>query len=150
MSRQESKYQAYIIDQMNDKNKLVAAAKIQGILTREVNRVNSNVLQALYQLKGQELLNQSASRHSCSNIHEKDENVSVNFLLVKLSLNAIKRATVKIATNKMRDAFANFSHFSKKKKLLDRTSKIINTVNLRHAFRKLASYELRQNNQLET
>lgn len=34
MSRQESKYQAYIIDQMNEKNKLVAAAKIQGILTR--------------------------------------------------------------------------------------------------------------------
>jgi len=28
------KYQAYIIEQMNDKNKLVAAAKIQRILSR--------------------------------------------------------------------------------------------------------------------
>lgn len=34
MNKQESKYQAYIIEQMNDKNKLVAAAKIQRILNR--------------------------------------------------------------------------------------------------------------------
>ena len=34
MNKHESKYQTYIIEQMNDKNRLVAAAKIQGILNR--------------------------------------------------------------------------------------------------------------------
>jgi hypothetical protein len=91
------------------------------------------------------------SRHSFSEIHEKDESVTVNFILVKLSTNAIKRAAHKISTQKMRDAFADLYHFTKKKKLLERTGKVINSLSLRHAFRKLVTYESKQcNHQLET
>ena len=32
MDRQEDKYQAYIIEQMNDKNRIIAAVKIVNVL----------------------------------------------------------------------------------------------------------------------
>lgn len=36
MNRQEDKYQAYIIEQMNEKNKIVAAVQIVSILTAPI------------------------------------------------------------------------------------------------------------------
>jgi hypothetical protein len=41
MNRQEEKYQGYIIDQMNDKNKIVGAAQLAIILSKPVGRISS-------------------------------------------------------------------------------------------------------------
>ncbi len=41
MNRQEEKYQGYIIDQMNDKNKIVGAAQMAIILSKPVGRISS-------------------------------------------------------------------------------------------------------------
>ena len=38
MNRQEDKYQAYIIEQMNDKNKIMAAVQIVNILTTSIKQ----------------------------------------------------------------------------------------------------------------
>ena len=42
MNRQEEKYQGYIIDQMNDKNKIVGAAHLAIVLSKPVGRLSSN------------------------------------------------------------------------------------------------------------
>jgi hypothetical protein len=135
---------------MNDKNKLVAAAKIQGILTREVNRVNSSVLQALAEVKSKEIVKSYSSRSSFTEVMDRDESVTVNFILVKLCTDAIKRAITKVTLEKVRDAFADLHRFSKKKRILEKTAKVIQFFNLRHSFRRILAHDTRQWNHLET
>lgn len=41
MNRQEEKYQGYIIDQMNEKNKIVGAAQLAMVISKPVGRISS-------------------------------------------------------------------------------------------------------------
>ena len=98
MNRQEEKYQGYIIDQMNDKNKIVGAAHLAIILSKPVGRLSSNFWKNIS-------LQKEKSVRSRGNINFDgeysliDESISVNFILVKLCTDSIKRVVARISDN---------------------------------------------------
>lgn len=98
MNRQEEKYQGYIIDQMNEKNKIVGAARLAMVISKPVGRISSCFWK---NISSQE------EKRNCSrgNINLDgeysliDDSISVNFILVKLCTDSIKRIVTKISDN---------------------------------------------------
>jgi|688.fasta_scaffold1444035_1 hypothetical protein len=98
MNRQEEKYQGYIIDQMNEKNKIVGAAQLAMVISKPVGRISSYFWKNAF-------LGKEKTAYSKGSINLDgeysliDESISVNFILVKLCTDAIKRIGTKISDN---------------------------------------------------
>lgn len=76
--------------------------------------------------------------------------MSVNFILVKLCTDSIRRVLKKASLENTRVALKEIQNFCKKKKVLDKGIKILNSYYLKHSFRKLINHSTRQTNHLET
>lgn len=142
MNRQESKYQAYIIDQMNEKNKLAAAARIQAILIKEVNKVNDSVLHNIASWRNNE------DKSSFSDAADKEDSITVNFILVKLCTSTINRVFTKVRMESTKAAFAQLHRCFKNTKILEKGMNTLKVLCLRQSFRKIMTHESRQINHL--
>ena len=139
---------------MNEKNQLIAASKIQGILSGEVNKISASVLQTIYAYNYEDERKVEVSSLSAGQVLNegsmREESMSVNFILVKLCTDAIRRVLKKASLENTRVAFMEIQGFSKKKKVLDKGIRVLNSYYLKHSFRKLINHSTKQTNHLET
>lgn len=139
---------------MNEKNQLIAASKIQGILSSEINKISAYVFSAIraksFEIETKRETSSVSIKQVLNDDSLREESMSVNFILVKLCTDAIRRVLKKASFEKTREAFMEIQKSSRKKKIIDKGIRVLNTYYLKHSFRKLLNHHSKQTNHLET
>lgn len=147
LSRQENKYQAYIIDQMMDRDKLVAATNLRDILAnctlRDKISAFRTIKRDIYQsVTSIEPVQRSSlgntSTNSTRSIGIREESITVDFILVKLCTDVIKRQLEKAMGTILKETFNKVKRYSQTKTSLLKMAKNVKKYHYRYGLKAIA------------